>query len=492
MKKIKMSLRFNTFFSFFIVILIAFLIIFFFSRIFMDYYIKEDAKQKLNNSIDSANWLVNYPNTLMPVTITHYDHQLGENISITINEEHDFKWMLHTMPDSESAYISVSKRFVLWPAPFEDYERNKIAKEILFELQRNPKYADGEILEVNIDSSTYFASLVYFPDQPNPDNIPPYLLLYIDVSSYVIFAQNLYRTFIFVFSIALFMTFLASLFFSERITRSLHDLNRFASRIGSGNFEPQSLDFSINELDELARDMNNMAHKLSVSRQEQKAFFQNASHELRTPLMSIQGYAEGIKHNIFDDREAAIDIIISESERLSAMVDDLLTLSRLDMAASGLQNTPKTIINLNELLESIVEKIRGSILFTGKNLILHFTPKTIHIIGNENDLFRAFENILSNAIRHAENNIEIHTEIQSKNVCIRIIDDGPGIDSELLPDIFNRFVQGKGGNHGIGLSLAHAIIKDHCGKIHASNNSAPQKGACIMVQLPLVNKRITN
>ena len=81
-----------------------------------------------------------------------------------------------------------------------------------------------------------------------------------------------------------------------------------------------------------------MAYKLEESDIEQKTFFQNASHELRTPLMSIQGYAEGLKYGVFEsdeDRENAIDVIIDETGRLSGLVENLLSISKMDMSRSG-------------------------------------------------------------------------------------------------------------------------------------------------------------
>ena len=77
-----------------------------------------------------------------------------------------------------------------------------------------------------------------------------------------------------------------------------------------------------------------MAYKLEENDVEQKTFFQNASHELRTPLMSIQGYAEGIKCGVFEDEESkgeAVDVIIAETERLSNLVENLLSISKMDM-----------------------------------------------------------------------------------------------------------------------------------------------------------------
>jgi signal transduction histidine kinase len=122
---------------------------------------------------------------------------------------------------------------------------------------------------------------------------------------------------------ALLLSLMTSLLVSNSIIKSTRKLTAFASKIGSGIFRRENFNFFDKELDTLATDMNIMADKLDQADKEQKTFFQNASHELRTPLMSIQGYAEGIRYDVFDDEKAAADIIISESQRLTGMVENL-------------------------------------------------------------------------------------------------------------------------------------------------------------------------
>jgi signal transduction histidine kinase len=279
-----------------------------------------------------------------------------------------------------------------------------------------------------------------------------------------------------------------SLLVSNSIVSSLHKLTDFAENIGSGIFEKREFNLIDKELDLLAANMNIMAYKLDRANIEQKTFFQNASHELRTPLMSIQGYAEGLKLKVFDDPDVALDVVISESKRLTSMVENLLAISRLDMVASGMRSTAKSTLNIRNLIESVVEKVRGSFLLSHIELKTQIELSDIYIFGNENDLFRALENILSNAIRHCKSKIDLHIGVQDfKQVYIRVSDDGPGITDEILPKIFDRFVQGDGGKHGIGLALVKAIIDDHHGKIIAENSLSDKTGAIFTVLLPIAD-----
>ena len=234
--------------------------------------------------------------------------------------------------------------------------------------------------------------------------------------------------------------------------------------------------------------MNVMADKLDATDKEQKTFFQNASHELRTPLMSIQGYAEGIRYKVFDDQDSAADVIISESQRLTGMVENLLSISRMDTASAGRVAIQKNIIDLRELLESVVEKIRGSALLSQKSISLHFTENEVHVLGNENDLFRAFENIVSNGLRYAKTCVDLTVTLKAPDqVIVLISDDGKGISEDLMPIIFDRFSHGEDGKHGIGLALVKAIILEHKGTVTASNRTDNISGAVFTVSLNIVS-----
>ena len=116
--------------------------------------------------------------------------------------------------------------------------------------------------------------------------------------------------------------------------------------------------------------------------------------------MSIQGYAEGIKYGVFDNEEKdkAVDVIIEESERLTTMVSNLLTISKMDMAKSGDYEVKKTIINCAEIAEMTIDKVRGHFIHEDKELINDITKEDLYIYANEADIFRMLENIFSNCL----------------------------------------------------------------------------------------------
>ena len=189
-------------------------------------------------------------------------------------------------------------------------------------------------------------NLVYYRSvgfQYNSDNKPTelegyYLLVYVNSGSYYSFMAQITLALVQAALLAMIIAGVLSFILSYPLISSTQKLSRFAGRIAKGDFEPVKGKIRSKELSELGDTMNRMAYKLEESDVEQKTFFQNASHELRTPLMSIQGYAEGLKFGVFEDsksRDNAIDVIIAETERLSGLVENLLSISKMDMSKSG-------------------------------------------------------------------------------------------------------------------------------------------------------------
>lgn len=462
--------------------MIAFSTVFIAIRLVLNNFVRIDATNKLEATVNQTNKLAS---------------TIGKS-NFFILGVNDIDTNLRTLVETVSGSSDVdaallnSEMKIEWPKNTVYNQDRSKAINVLSELgERNTKIGDRKIYVVAIGSASYCVASIpiftYDDSNDNPEKTPDfYLLLYLDMSQYEIFARNLDKTLYIILFSAFLLSLAASLIVSNSIIKSLHKLTDFASKIGTGDFRPVDLKLLDKELDSLASNMNSMAVILSNANMEQKTFFQNASHELRTPLMSIQGYAEGIKYKVFDDIDLAADVIISEAKRLTDMVENLLAISRLDMTAAGLQTTNKSTLYLYELLDSVIEKVRGSILLSHKYLSQHFDGTDILICGNEGDLFRAFENILSNAIRHSKLNIEMHVHQNPEGFAEVIIsDDGQGISKSLLPNIFNRFVQGEGGKHGIGLALVKAIIDDHNGDINACNRIGKETGAIFTIHLPI-------
>jgi len=284
---------------------------------------------------------------------------------------------------------------------------------------------------------------------------------------------------IFIFSSIIIIIF--SSFLSKKISAPLSSLNQHISSIGERKFDTKINIPVYDEFREVITNFNSMSDKLEIHDRAQKTFLQNASHEFRTPLMSIQSYAEGIKYNVIDTNTAA-NIIISETNRMTHLVEDLLYLSRLDAIE---ENYTYTLLNFTDLLDNCIKRISGIALSNNIKIVTNNTKEIIKVYGDEEKLSRAIINVASNCIRYADNIVEIHMmSICSNKIKLTICDDGLGFDLNDLPHIFDRFYKGKKGNFGLGLAISKNIIERHKGKITAENSTT---GAIFIIELCIAN-----
>ena len=319
-----------------------------------------------------------------------------------------------------------------------------------------------------------------------------YLCIYINSRSYYSFMASMTLALVQAAMLAIVIAGLLSIMMTYPLIFSTQKLSKFAKRIAKGDLKPVRGHIVSKELSELGDVMNQMAYKLEESDIEQKTFFQNASHELRTPLMSIQGYAEGLKYGVFEsdeDRDNAINVIIDETGRLSSLVENLLSISKMDMSRSGNFEVKKQNIDISKLYETIIDRVRGNFIHNDKSIINDFNAKNVYVYGNENDLLRCIENIFSNCLRYCKTAVtfKCNTDKSGRNVIFEISDDGPGIAPEVQEHLFERFSKGADGKHGIGLALALSIAEEHEGTVNAYNKE--DGGACFEVILPVIKHR---
>lgn len=192
-----------------------------------------------------------------------------------------------------------------------------------------------------------------------------------------------------------------------------------------------------------------------------KQFFANASHELKTPLMAIQGNVDGIRSS-YVNTENACQVIDKATERMIRLIGDILELSKLD---SGVMTPQMENTDIREILYDAMNIIEPAA--AQKNIqIKENMLRPIFRYCDEEMLFSAFSNILTNSIRYAASRIEIAlSEDEHCRAKISICNDGDALGEEEKKHIFDRFYKGKKGQNGIGLSLSLEYIKLQQGDI---------------------------
>jgi two-component system OmpR family sensor kinase len=212
----------------------------------------------------------------------------------------------------------------------------------------------------------------------------------------------------------------------------------------------------------------------AASESRLRRFAADASHELRTPLSAIRGYSElALRHPgpVPEEVTHALKRVESESARMSVLVDDLLLLARLD-AGRPLARDPVDLTRLAIDTTSDAQVARND-----HRWLLELPDEPVMVHGDEFRLHQVLANLLSNAGKHTPPGSTVTVTLSASGrqpwVELSVTDDGPGIPSELLPDLFERFVradtarshEGIGGSTGLGLAIVDAVITAHRGSV---------------------------
>lgn len=227
-------------------------------------------------------------------------------------------------------------------------------------------------------------------------------------------------------------------------------------------------------------------------------FIANASHELRTPLASIAGFVETLRGPARDDakaRDQFLKIMQEQTGRMARLIDDLLSLSRIEMKpllASGSQ------VDLRETLESVIDSLGPTARDAAVEVVREFPKQPIVVPGSRDELFQVFENLLENACKYGQSGGRVVVSVRppqgpaDDEVAVGFQDFGPGIPAEHIPRITERFyrvdVEASRGHKGTGLGLAIVkhILTRHNARL--AIKSEVGKGSEFTVYLPVKAK----
>ncbi|MBX7455723.1 HAMP domain-containing histidine kinase [Mycolicibacterium sp. 3033] len=257
------------------------------------------------------------------------------------------------------------------------------------------------------------------------------------------------------------------------------DNHTIAPRVAVTDTDPRSevgmVGVTLNRLlDHVERSLGDVAG----SNRRMRQFITDASHELRTPLAAIHGYAELTRQDsdvLPETTEYSLARIESEAQRMSDLVSNLLLLARLDEG----QDRHVTDVDVTEL---VVDAVNDAAVSAPTHHWLTRVPDgAVWVRADRAQLHQALANLLSNARVHTPEGTTVSTSLTTspgdRHVEMTVTDDGPGIDAELLPHLFGRFVRAdksrsrETGSFGLGLSIAASIVESHGGTIEAESRS---------------------
>ncbi|MFG1301892.1 ATP-binding protein [Xanthobacter sp. V3C-3] len=227
-------------------------------------------------------------------------------------------------------------------------------------------------------------------------------------------------------------------------------------------------------------------------------FVANASHELRTPLASLSGFIETLQGPARNDtaaRERFLSIMAAQARRMSRLIDDLLSLSRIELNAHV---RPQSTVDLGGILAHVCDTLSPLAKDRGVAIEQVRPAGAVDVLGDRDELIRLFENLVENALKYGASgkSVEVSLSREEESAVIRVRDFGPGIAPEHLPRLTERFYRvdvaasrDQGGT-GLGLAIVKHIVARHRGRM--SVDSVLGAGATFSVRLDALPEREKN
>lgn len=293
------------------------------------------------------------------------------------------------------------------------------------------------------------------------------------------------------FSIAALLVWvLMGIFLSSFLSKPILSVAEAARKIANGKIDARAkhIGFESQETAQLVEDFNFMAQNLERLEKEYKYSNAAIAHELRTPLTILRGRLQGLKDNYFTPSEAEFSILISQTETLARIVEDLKTLS--------LSMSQKLILNyswadLSDIISETLDFINPNLEALGFKI--EFELQSISTYVDKDRLKQALLAAMQNVKIHASDGkyLKISVSKTKKNALITILDKGPGLPDEKLALAAERFWRNENsrsrdfGGTGLGLSVINAIVTAHKGNFNISNNKP--NGLKLEIILPILN-----
>lgn len=284
----------------------------------------------------------------------------------------------------------------------------------------------------------------------------------------------------------------SSLYLVNRSLRPLREVEKTAKSIAGGDLDRRVPQWPMTtEVGQLANALNIMLEQLQdsiLSAQEKESqmrrFVGDASHELRTPLTSVKGYSELYHSGATRDADWVLSKISGEAQRMSVLVEDLLSLTR----AEG-QQMEKRPVDVLELALSVASSMRAAWPERSINVV-NKTGSLPVVEGDATRLHQVLTNLVNNGLNHGgpDASVEIEISAEGGSVLVRVVDDGVGMTAEDAQHIFERFYRTDtsrsraSGGSGLGLAITKSLVEGHSGTITV--DSEVGEGTVFTIALP--------
>lgn len=284
---------------------------------------------------------------------------------------------------------------------------------------------------------------------------------------------------------------ISNTYFTNSIVNTIWTISRTTNKIAKGDFKTRVIKRSNDEVGELCDAINNMAEELGENERMKNEFISSISHELRTPLTAIKGWAETLESSSNNEEIAqkGLNIIVSEADRLSAMVEELLDFSRFQRVGSTLNRENLDVI---AIIADVVLMFGDKAKREGKTLNWSGFDQQVVVSIDQSRIKQVLINVIDNALKYTETGGTINVSAffkmlsEQRYIVIKISDNGCGIKEEDLDKVKTKFFKAnytKRGS-GIGLAVADEIVRFHGGQLNVE--SIENQGTSVEIMLPIL------
>ena len=299
------------------------------------------------------------------------------------------------------------------------------------------------------------------------DRVMGAVLLHISVDSLKVDYSDLVRYACFAGVLALIIGTFLALIIARHQSQPLRQINEAVKAFAGGDFERRVEITGDSEMAQLGASFNKMAEEISNLDQSRKSFVANVSHELRSPMTCIQGYVQGMMDGTISEEERPkyLGTVLSETQRLTRLIGELLELSRYE---SGKMPLNKAVFDINELILSILFKYEQKIEDKSIQMDISFKEQPCYVLADAARITQVLTNLIDNAVKFTQEgrSMMVWTNVMDSKVQVTVKNEGAGIPAEDIPFIFERFYKvdkahTSGMGTGLGLSIVKKILEQH-------------------------------
>jgi two-component system sensor histidine kinase BaeS len=268
-----------------------------------------------------------------------------------------------------------------------------------------------------------------------------------------------------------------------RSARSISVLMDAADRVADGDYTTRVGEVPSRPLGRLTAAFDQMTERLETNERRRRELLADVAHELRNPLQVIRGSLEGMLDGLYPVDEERLRPLLDETEVMSRLLEDLRTLS---MVEAGVLTLELETVDPRRIAEEAVDAYRSAADEAGVRLELVIEDAPAAMDADPVRLTEVLANLLTNAIRHGPPGTSVTVRVRSagRDVVFEVDDDGPGIPSDQMPFVFDRFVASADtGGTGLGLAIAKRLVEAHGGTIEATTPTGG--GTNMRVRIPL-------